>query len=143
MGDISLWEINEAFAVVVLANCHLLGLDVANVNIHGGAIAVSGMFGFKKKFRSDRRHLKGWAPVRNVGGEDHEPSGAQPPARPAGRGHALQRRGRGGQHSGAAAVINVNGCVPALSADICYQTYIAHVHVCVQCVAINFLYRDW
>ena len=49
MGDISLWEINEAFAVVVLANCHLLGLDVANVNIHGGAIAVSGIFGFDKK----------------------------------------------------------------------------------------------
>ena len=50
MGDISLWEINEAFAVVVLANCHLLGLDVANVNIHGGAIAVSGIFGFKESW---------------------------------------------------------------------------------------------
>ena len=58
VGDISLWEINEAFAVVVLANCHLLGLDVANVNIHGGAIAVSGIFGFNKKFRSDVRHFK-------------------------------------------------------------------------------------
>ena len=27
--DISLWEINEAFAVVVLANCRLLGIPLA------------------------------------------------------------------------------------------------------------------
>ena len=53
VGDISLWEINEAFAVVVLANCHLLGLDVANVNIHGGAIAVSGIFGMDLTKSSD------------------------------------------------------------------------------------------
>ena len=43
--DIDLWEINEAFAVVVLANCHLLGLDLARVNVHGGAIAVGHPFG--------------------------------------------------------------------------------------------------
>jgi len=43
--DISLWEINEAFAVVVLANCNILGLDVSKVNIHGGAIAVGHPFG--------------------------------------------------------------------------------------------------
>lgn len=43
--DVSLWEINEAFAVVVLANCELLGLDLAKVNIHGGAIAVGHPFG--------------------------------------------------------------------------------------------------
>merc|ERR1711936_1045014 len=43
--DISLWEINEAFAVVVLANCSILGLNITNVNIHGGAIAVGHPFG--------------------------------------------------------------------------------------------------
>ena len=45
VDDIDLWEINEAFAVVVLANCQLLGLDVAKVNIHGGAISVGHPFG--------------------------------------------------------------------------------------------------
>ena len=40
-----MWEINEAFAVVVLANMELLGLDLAKVNIHGGAIAVGHPFG--------------------------------------------------------------------------------------------------
>jgi len=43
--DISLWEINEAFAMVVLANAELLGLDLGKVNIHGGAIAVGHPFG--------------------------------------------------------------------------------------------------
>jgi len=43
--DISLWEINEAFAVVVLANCRLLGIPLAKVNIHGGAIALGHPFG--------------------------------------------------------------------------------------------------
>ena len=43
--DISLWEINEAFAVVVIANCKLLGIDTTKVNIHGGAIAVGHPFG--------------------------------------------------------------------------------------------------
>lgn len=43
--DISLWEINEAFAMVVLANAQLLGLDLTKVNIHGGAIAVGHPFG--------------------------------------------------------------------------------------------------
>ena len=28
--DISLWEINEAFAMVVLANAQILGLDLVN-----------------------------------------------------------------------------------------------------------------
>ncbi|KER22309.1 hypothetical protein T265_14884, partial [Opisthorchis viverrini] len=37
--DIVLWEINEAFSAVVLANMHLLGLDVKNVNVHGGAVS--------------------------------------------------------------------------------------------------------
>jgi len=43
--DIALWEINEAFAVVVIANSQLLGLDLTKVNIHGGAIAIGHPFG--------------------------------------------------------------------------------------------------
>ena len=39
-NDIALWEFNEAFAAVILANQQLLGLDTAKVNIHGGAIAL-------------------------------------------------------------------------------------------------------
>jgi acetyl-CoA C-acetyltransferase len=38
--QIDLWEINEAFAVVSLANNQLLGLDPAKVNIWGGAVAL-------------------------------------------------------------------------------------------------------
>ena len=38
--DIDLFEINEAFSVVSLANNSLLGLDPANVNIHGGAVSL-------------------------------------------------------------------------------------------------------
>jgi acetyl-CoA C-acetyltransferase len=39
-GDIDLWEINEAFAVVSIANNQLLGLDAAKVNVNGGAVAL-------------------------------------------------------------------------------------------------------
>ena len=38
--DIDLWEINEAFAVVSLANQRLLGLDGKNVDVHGGAVCL-------------------------------------------------------------------------------------------------------
>jgi len=38
--DVALWEINEAFAVVSLANNDLLGLDPARVNVQGGAVAL-------------------------------------------------------------------------------------------------------
>ncbi len=40
VGDIDLFEINEAFAVVALAVNGLAGLDQAKVNVHGGAIAL-------------------------------------------------------------------------------------------------------
>ncbi|MEX0929897.1 MAG: thiolase family protein, partial [Balneolales bacterium] len=39
-GDIDLYEINEAFAVVSLANNKLLKLDRDIVNIHGGAVSL-------------------------------------------------------------------------------------------------------
>jgi acetyl-CoA C-acetyltransferase len=38
--SVDLWEINEAFSVVSLANNQMLGLDAAKVNIHGGAVAL-------------------------------------------------------------------------------------------------------
>lgn len=39
-GDIDLWEVNEAFAVVALAFIRDLELDPAKVNVHGGAVAL-------------------------------------------------------------------------------------------------------
>lgn len=39
-GDIDLYEINEAFAVVSLATNKILGLTNDNVNVNGGAIAL-------------------------------------------------------------------------------------------------------
>jgi len=38
--QIDLWEINEAFAVVSIANNQLVGLDPSKVNIWGGAVAL-------------------------------------------------------------------------------------------------------
>lgn len=40
MSDISYVELNEAFAVVALANMQLMELDPAKVNIHGGAVSL-------------------------------------------------------------------------------------------------------
>jgi acetyl-CoA C-acetyltransferase len=40
VSDIDTWEINEAFAVVSLANNQLLKLDPSKVNIRGGAVAL-------------------------------------------------------------------------------------------------------
>ena len=40
VGDVDLWEINEAFAVVSIANNHLLKLDPSKVNVRGGATSI-------------------------------------------------------------------------------------------------------
>ncbi len=40
VGDVDLWEINEAFAVVSIANNQLLGLEPSKVNVRGGAVAL-------------------------------------------------------------------------------------------------------
>ena len=40
VGDIDLWEINEAFAVVPLQTMRELGIDHDRVNVNGGAIAL-------------------------------------------------------------------------------------------------------
>jgi acetyl-CoA C-acetyltransferase len=39
-GDVDLWEVNEAFAVVAMAFIRELELDPATVNVHGGAVAL-------------------------------------------------------------------------------------------------------
>ena len=38
--DIDLWELNEAFAAVVLRWVQALDLDMEKVNVNGGAIAM-------------------------------------------------------------------------------------------------------
>jgi acetyl-CoA C-acetyltransferase len=40
VGDIDLWEINEAFASVVLKAIKELGVDPESVNVNGGAMAL-------------------------------------------------------------------------------------------------------
>jgi acetyl-CoA C-acetyltransferase len=45
IGDMDLYEINEAFAVQVLASADDLGMDFDKLNVHGGAIALGHPFG--------------------------------------------------------------------------------------------------
>ncbi|MFD5228689.1 acetyl-CoA C-acetyltransferase [Streptomyces qaidamensis] len=45
IGDIDLVEINEAFAVQVIASARELGIDHEKLNVNGGAIAVGHPFG--------------------------------------------------------------------------------------------------
>jgi acetyl-CoA C-acetyltransferase len=40
MNDISYFELNEAFAVVCLANIKLMNLDASKVNVNGGAVSL-------------------------------------------------------------------------------------------------------
>jgi acetyl-CoA C-acetyltransferase len=40
LADIDLFEINEAFASVVIASCRELGIEYERVNVNGGAIAI-------------------------------------------------------------------------------------------------------
>ncbi|KAG7201968.1 hypothetical protein KM043_004668 [Ampulex compressa] len=39
-NDVALWEINEAFSVVVIANQQVLDIDPAKINVHGGAVSL-------------------------------------------------------------------------------------------------------
>ncbi|MFI2338469.1 acetyl-CoA C-acetyltransferase [Nocardia rhamnosiphila] len=45
IGDIDLYEINEAFAVQVLGSAQELGMDLDKLNVSGGAIALGHPFG--------------------------------------------------------------------------------------------------
>ncbi|XP_070494132.1 acetyl-CoA acetyltransferase B, mitochondrial [Chironomus tepperi] len=38
--DVALWEVNEAFSLVVLANMKLLEVDLEKVNVNGGAVSL-------------------------------------------------------------------------------------------------------
>ena len=38
--NIDFYELNEAFSVVGIANCKILGLDQAKVNVNGGAVSL-------------------------------------------------------------------------------------------------------
>lgn len=40
VNDVDFWELNQAFAVVGLANIRELGLDAAKVDVNGGAVAL-------------------------------------------------------------------------------------------------------
>ncbi len=40
VGDVDLWEVNEAFAVVPMAFMHELGVPAEKLNVRGGAIAL-------------------------------------------------------------------------------------------------------
>lgn len=39
-ADVDFWELNEAFAVVGMANTKILGLDPAKVDVNGGAVSL-------------------------------------------------------------------------------------------------------
>jgi acetyl-CoA C-acetyltransferase len=72
--DVDLWEINEAFSVVVLANMKILKLDHSKVNIHGGAVSLGhpiGMSGARlitHLVHSLKPGQKGMAGICNGGG---------------------------------------------------------------------------
>jgi acetyl-CoA C-acetyltransferase len=75
--DIDLYEINEAFAVVAIANNQLLELDAKKVNVNGGAIALGHPIGASGArilttllYALQARHLKrGLASLCIGGGE--------------------------------------------------------------------------
>ena len=44
--DVSMWEVNEAFSVVALANQNILGLDASKINIYGGGVSLGHPIGY-------------------------------------------------------------------------------------------------
>ena len=38
--EVAMWEINEAFSVVALANIKMMNLELNKVNVHGGAVSI-------------------------------------------------------------------------------------------------------
>jgi len=73
-NDVAMWEINEAFSVVVLANQKLLDIDPSKVNIHGGAVSLGhpiGMSGARivvHLVHALKKGEKGVASICNGGG---------------------------------------------------------------------------
>lgn len=74
VGDISRWEINEAFSAVVIACIKILKLDLNLVNIYGGAVSLGHPIGMSgaRIVNSLALHLKqgqyGCAAICNGGG---------------------------------------------------------------------------
>jgi len=72
--DIDMWEINEAFSVVVLANVRDLDLDMNKVNVNGGAVSLGHPIGMSGNRITTHmvHHLqpgqKGLAGICNGGG---------------------------------------------------------------------------
>lgn len=72
--DVAMWEINEAFSVVAVANIKLLGLDPAKLNMHGGAVSIGhpiGMSGARivvHLCHALKKGEKGVASICNGGG---------------------------------------------------------------------------
>jgi acetyl-CoA acetyltransferase len=50
VGDVDVWEVNQAFAVVDLVNAKLLGLDPDRVNVLGGSVALGHPIGCSGAF---------------------------------------------------------------------------------------------
>ncbi|GBP43485.1 Acetyl-CoA acetyltransferase B, mitochondrial [Eumeta japonica] len=73
-NDVALWEINEAFSVVPVANQKLLNLDPTKVNVHGGAVSLGhpiGMSGARivvHLVHALQKGQKGVASICNGGG---------------------------------------------------------------------------
>ena len=75
-ADIDLWELNEAFSVVGIANNQALGLNPECVNVHGGAVALGHPLGSSGSrivvtlihALRDRNLSKGAAGICNGGG---------------------------------------------------------------------------
>lgn len=61
VDDIGLWELNEAFACPVLYCRDTLGIDNANLNVNGGAIAIA--IGHRQSSVLSRtiKHLPTWS----------------------------------------------------------------------------------
>lgn len=72
--QVDMWEINEAFSAVVLANIKMLDIDPTKVNIHGGAVSVGHPLGMSgaRIVNTMALHLKsgqyGLAAICNGGG---------------------------------------------------------------------------
>ncbi|KAI5646109.1 glutaredoxin-like domain (DUF836) domain-containing protein [Phthorimaea operculella] len=72
--DVALWEINEAFSTVAVANQKILDLDPAKLNVHGGAVSLGhpiGMSGARLVVHlchALKKGEKGVAAICNGGG---------------------------------------------------------------------------
>ena len=86
IDDMDLVEINEAFAVQVIASARELGIDPERLNVHGGAIALGHPFGSHRRADHDHPAERDAAAGRPVRAGDH----------------VRRRRAGNGHHSGAA-----------------------------------------